>query len=69
MIRFNSNPRLTHLLALKSDAVEEYTNAKIAHRKAVEALPETEILKEAESKYNKAVIAFLKYHKKLNPDT
>jgi hypothetical protein len=69
MIRFNTNARLNELMAKKSDAMTVFTNAKIAHSKAVAALPETAALAEAQIKFNKASVEMLNYHKKLNPET
>ena len=69
MIRFNTNARLNELMAQKSDAMTVFANAKIAHNKAVAALPETAALAEAQAKFNEASVKMLKYHKKLNPET
>ena len=56
-------------MAQESDAMTVFANAKIAHNKAVAALPETTALAEAQAKFNKAFLEKLKYHKKLNPET
>lgn len=69
MIRFNTNARLNELMAQKSDAMTAFANAKIAYNHAIAALPETAALAEAQTKFNEASIKFLKYHKKLNPET